>query len=181
MDVPDNLYFRSDRHFYPFIITFFASLAGLPAFLDPKNPMGIRENQRLPLGGQVHSKFSISTFELLQHFQTEGIETPEITARLCCMLANSCYEVIESRNSLVPEIQFFRHIRNASSHNNRFHFERTQPKHMAAWRTRSIETSLRGVDHPLANTVCFFDYLGPADLVLLLWDIEQLQFAPDAG
>jgi hypothetical protein len=172
--VPNNLYFRSDQSFYPYVVTFFASLAGLQAFVDPRNPMGIRPNQRLPFDGQVHTRFSISTYDLFQQFQSGALDSPFVTARLCCMLTNSCYESVKDRRSGCPEFQFFRHIRNASSHGNRFFFTANEPRRDAEWRSKNIALDPKGQAHPLHNSRCFFDFLGPADLVLLLWDIEQL-------
>ena len=171
---PQNLNFRSDGHFYPYVVSFFTSLAGLQAFVDPKNPMNIRPNQRLPLEGHVHRKFSISTHDLFKQFQSKTLDSKFITARLCCMLTNSTYESVQKIKPSSPEFEFFRHVRNASSHGNQFFFSRNEPRRKAEWRSKDIALNPKGDAHPLYNSVCFFDYLGPADLILLLWDIEQL-------
>jgi len=171
--VPENLQFRADQHFYPFVVTFFACLAGLQAFLDPRNPMGILPNQRLPLAGQIHTQFSISTFELFKLIQGKSLPSEIITARLCCMLTNACYETVKGKGAASPERELFRHIRNASSHGNSFYFNKDQPSRPAVWQSRIIPTSPKGTGNPLFGTTCFFEYLGPADLIRLLWDIEQ--------
>jgi hypothetical protein len=41
------------------------------------------------------------------------------------MLAVTAYAAVEDRNDRSPEFEFFRHIRNASAHGNRFNFRGT--------------------------------------------------------
>ena len=172
--IPEYLYFRSDRFFYPFVTSFFASLAGLQALVDPRNPMEIKPNQRLPVQGQVHKQFSINTFELFQHLQSGKFDYSFLTAQLCCMLTNTAYELVKDQRLTHSYFKFFRHIRNASSHGNRFFFKPNQPDRTVDWREKTISNSAKGAANPLFQTTCFFGYLGPADLILLLWDIEQL-------
>lgn len=176
--IPEYLFFQSDKPFYPMVTTFFSSIAGLQAFVDPSNPLNIKPNQRLPIQGKVHRQFSISVYELFQHHRGVHISSSQLTASLCCMLVNTAYEsvkeLITEKNNGSPTLEFFRHIRNAASHGNKFWFHTDQPKYCAMWRGKSIDYLQKGDANPLQKTVCFFDFVGPADVVLLLWDVEQI-------
>jgi hypothetical protein len=82
------------------------------------------------------------------------------------MLVNTGYESVKSLNDKSPVFEFFRHVRNSASHGNAFTFLNGEPRRPAEWRGKTIASTLTG-------TRCFFDFLGPADIVLLMWDIEQ--------
>jgi hypothetical protein len=73
-----------------------------------------------------------------------------------------------ARNSYfdkTPELEFFRHVRNAVGHGNKFSFSRSEPIRPAAFRGRSISRTLHG--QPV-----FFEFLGPGDALDLLDHIE---------
>ncbi len=69
-----------------------------------------------------------------------------------------------------PELEFLRHIRNASAHNNSFFWgvgkKRIIPSSVK-WRTKTIEESLEG--KPL-----YMDFMKLGDLFVLLADISKL-------
>jgi hypothetical protein len=94
---------------------------------------------------------------------------------LSCMLANAAYEafgVCDATHAkwTVPELQFLRHVRNAASHGNRWHF--TSPKlplkHDAVWRGLSLDPPTQH------GHQCFKLSLDSADLLRLLLDVEDL-------
>lgn len=72
-----------------------------------------------------------------------------------------------------PELQFLRHIRNASAHNNQFYWgsgrERTDTllKLPVTWRGKEINERLE-------NTPLYMDFLKPGDIFLLLADISEM-------
>jgi len=67
-----------------------------------------------------------------------------------------------------PEIEFLRHLRNASSHREgRWKFRDNEPSRPAEWRGRKLTSSLNGMPIWNAN-------LEPGDILLLLSDVEQL-------
>ncbi len=88
------------------------------------------------------------------------------------MLANTAYESVKDHNDQSPEFEFFRHVRNASSHRNFFYFTRNEPARAAAWRGFALDVVAKGDTNPLFGTPCFGPVLGPADLIDLLADIE---------
>lgn len=98
---------------------------------------------------------------------------PHFLGSCCQMLANTAYESVKGRKTHSPEFEFFRHVRNASSHRNYFTFDKEEPRRPAAWRGFTIDHTKLGKENPLQGSPCFGPVLGPADLVSLLKDIED--------
>lgn len=71
------------------------------------------------------------------------------------------------------ELQFLRHLRNASAHNNSFYWgegverEKTISKLPVLWRDKKIKITLE-------NTPVYMDFMKPGDIFLLLSDISGL-------
>ena len=71
-----------------------------------------------------------------------------------------------------PELEFFRHLRNAISHGNRFYFKGDEPKRPAKFRNFVLDKSLHGQP-------ALFDYMSPGDVFDLFDEIEnQLRNLP---
>jgi hypothetical protein len=98
---------------------------------------------------------------------------PTFLVALCTMLTNAAYESVKAQNDHSPEFEFFRHLRNASSHGNRFTFLPGEPRRPASWRGIGFDHTLKGASNPLHDSPCFGPLYGPADLIDLLFDIEQ--------
>lgn len=73
------------------------------------------------------------------------------------------YEVIANK----PEIQFFRHLRNACGHDGKWNF--TELKHTAVWRDKLLTLDHAGQD-------VFEGLLKHGDVVLLFIDIDMKYF-----
>jgi hypothetical protein len=71
-----------------------------------------------------------------------------------------------------PLWEFLRHCRNAAGHGGYFNLLNGEPKRPAMWRSLEILPSLQGTPLLQAEQDGAF-FLGPADPILLLWDIEQ--------
>lgn len=73
----------------------------------------------------------------------------------------------------LPELQFLRHIRNASAHNNSFFWGKgkqhqdTINKLPVSWRNKTIEEKLEG-------DTLYMNFMAPGDLFILLSDITDL-------
>ena len=94
---------------------------------------------------------------------------------LCRMLINTAYESVKERfKDQRPIFEYFRHVRNAASHGGTFTFWSDEPTKPAEWRGSRIDHKQTGRANPLFGTSCFFDFLEIGDVLLLLWDIEQL-------
>jgi hypothetical protein len=71
-----------------------------------------------------------------------------------------------------PELEFLRHLRNAISHGNRFHFRHGEPTRPASFRGFTITKQLEG-KRP------FWEYMAPGDALDLLDEVElQLRAIP---
>lgn len=69
-----------------------------------------------------------------------------------------------------PELEFLRHLRNASAHNNSFFWgagKKRKIPNPVKWRTKMVKKSLEG--KPL-----YMDFMKPGDLFILLSDISKL-------
>ncbi|MDI1253846.1 hypothetical protein [Thermomonas sp.] len=65
-----------------------------------------------------------------------------------------------------PQLEFFRHVRNAMGHGNSFHFLGNEPTRPAILNGRELTASLHGQK-------VLFDYLGPGDVLDLLDQVEH--------
>jgi hypothetical protein len=65
-----------------------------------------------------------------------------------------------------PELEFMRHLRNALSHGNKFHFLGGEPHRPASFQGYSLDASMHG--QPV-----FFDYILPGDVLELMEHIER--------
>lgn len=82
-----------------------------------------------------------------------------------CAQVGFFYELIKACDSRAPKpdpvLDFFRHVRNAAFHGNRFNI--TSSTAHAEWRGRKMRESLN-------ETRLFFDFLAPGDAYLLISD-----------
>jgi hypothetical protein len=77
----------------------------------------------------------------------------------------SIYEVLRIRHISTREIwQFFRHIRNACFHDNKFRFTKGEPKYPARWRGLEIERKLQ-------DSLLVFDFFALGDFLILVSDV----------
>ena len=67
--------------------------------------------------------------------------------------------------------EFFRHVRNAASHDNRWHFTGNAPTRRAEWNGIVLDKSMN-------NTTLIYGTIKPADILYLLRDIEALLVKP---
>jgi hypothetical protein len=165
--------FVAGRPFYTMVTTFLASAVGLGPMFDPNNPLRLDHTQAAVFTGKVEPLLAIDMQQVLQPIRSGALTANEAVNALCCMLANSAYEVAKPQNDKSPEFEAFRHIRNAASHRNRFSFDPEQPSRPAVWRTLVLDHTKQGASNPLQGTQCFGNILSPADAIGLLWDIEQ--------
>lgn len=58
-----------------------------------------------------------------------------------------------------PEFEFYRHIRNAVSHGNKFTFKNTEPRKPASFKTLTIDASMNGMQNVINDYINFGDLL----------------------
>ena len=171
--LPPSIIFNEQGMFYNMVSTFMASVVGMRAVYDKRNPMNFREKVVIAIEGKVHDVLKIEPYSIFLQAVSGKITTPILLNNLCGMLINTAYESVKDENDHSPEFEFFRHIRNASSHENHFNFKYGEPRRSTAWRGVIIDHSLKESQNPLQGELCFGNILATADAILLLWDIEQ--------
>jgi len=166
--------FKPDGPFYDMVTSFTAAVLGLQGFSPKKNYLEFNPDSTLTLaGGRVSKENKIKVWELYQYIKNDDSAWGYLVRSLCAMLANTAYESVKDKNDKSVEFEFFRHIRNASSHKNEFFFTDLEPSRPASWRGLIIDHTKKGKSNPLFGDRCFPPFLGPSDLILLLSDIEQ--------
>ena len=169
----ENFSFNKNSPFYDLVGSFTTALMGFKAFSAPNNPMGWVENDVLSLEGKVSEPLALDFHKQYMLVQNGHLNQKAHFSSLCCMLVNTAYETVKDKNDQTPEFEFFRHIRNASSHSNRFFFTNKEPKRPVAWRGITIDDLAKGKTNTLFGKVCFFDFLAAPDALLLLSDIDS--------
>lgn len=186
MTEPRLVAFETGKPFYDMVAAFLVGLSSSPALFNGDNPMGLTPDQYVSINGVLVQDKHLFPFDVMQQVHQGHIGMPVFLATSCMMLANTAYESVKHLNDRSPEFEFFRHIRNASSHGNRFTFSIREPKRPASWRGAAIDHSLKGSLNPLDQSPCFGPLFGPADLIDLLSDIaksldEALSLPPRAA
>ena len=173
MPLPDNLTFTEGGPFFDMVSAFIVAIMALEPLWDPSNPMGYKPGVIITLEGKVQPELRFDRYQI--HRQAVDGKLPQIHIghSMTVMLVNTAYESVKDDNDHSPEFEFFRHIRNSSSHRNRFNFSGREPARPASWRGKSINHTLKGDMNPLQGMECFGSFLASADALLLLWDIEQ--------
>lgn len=169
-----QLQFHKDGHFYPYVGSFLVAVAGLPGMIDPSNTQKWTAADRISLSGVLIPDREISPFEIHQEVLQGHLSHETYCTSLCVMLADTAYAVAEAHHDGSPAFEFFRHVRHASSHSNKFNFSTKEPSRPSAWRTATLDETRRAKSNPLYGSRCFGQYLGFVDILELLWDIEQL-------
>jgi hypothetical protein len=175
MNLP-NLEFRHDGYFYRMVSAALVSLSGHMhiCIFNKDNIANLKPGDWLVLTGFVSGDRHFLPHDIRAEALSGGISVNDYLGSVCMMLVNIAYESVKDRNDGSPGFEFFRHVRNASSHFNRFKFFPDEPRREASWRGVSIDHQLKGKSNPLNDDYCFGKMLGVADVFQLLWDIEQI-------
>lgn len=170
---PDKIIFSQEGYFYDMISSFMVAITGLEAIFNCNNPMNYQPKVVYTFEGKVHKEIRVEPHSIHEQALKGKITSSNVVNHLCNMLMNTAYESVKGMNDKSQEFEFFRHIRNASSHKNEFNFFNYEPAREASWRGKVIDSSKKGNSNLLFGKPCFGDFLGTADCILLLWDIEQ--------
>ncbi|GAB1268125.1 hypothetical protein NBRC116493_13780 [Aurantivibrio infirmus] len=164
--------FRQGLPFYEMVSAFMVAVSSCPAIFDTSNRMGFSEGEYIVLPGILSEGKHIFPYEVFTQAQQGNISQGRFVKSCCMMLTNTAYESVKELNDKSPEFEFFRHLRNASSHQNKFSFSTREPMRESSWRGAIIEHSTKGADNPLNGQECFGAFIGMAELLDLLKDIE---------
>lgn len=173
MKITDHVEFKEGLPFYDMVTSFMVALAASPSIFNAENPMGLTEDQYVSVQGILVQGRHFIPHDIYLQAQKGDISQAKFLKSCCCMLANTAYESVKDKNDQSPEFEFFRHIRNASSHQNVFNFYDHEPKRPALWRGTEINSNKKGSTNSLCGTECFGTFMGMADLIDLLKDIEE--------
>ncbi|WP_334187103.1 hypothetical protein [Noviherbaspirillum sp.] len=173
MKLVDYIQFRQGLPFYDMVTSFMVSLAACPAIFNKQNPMGLTEEHYIVVAGGILESRHFRPYDVYQLAQNGQISSETYLKACCGMLANTAYESVKNKNDHSPEFEFFRHVRNAASHQNKFHFAIREPLRPATWHSAAIDHSKKGTLNPLHGTECFGGLVGMSDLIDLLADIEK--------
>ena len=166
--------FRKDLYFYNLVSCFSVSLCGSPVIFDKRIEMFLPSDCSLSFSGRFSPSKLMAPHSLRTMANRGELSSSEHIVSCCIMLANTAYESVKHFNDGSEIFEFFRHIRNASSHLNTFQFIHKEPVNSARWRNAVIELNLKGENNPLYGQQCFGNYLGVSDILELLIDVEQI-------
>lgn len=178
MNIVDHVQFKEGLPFYDMVTSFMVSLAASPAIFNSDNPMGLTQDQYISVQGILVQGRHFIPYDVYQLAKNNQISYATYLKTCSCMLANTAYDSVKNKDDKSPEFEFFRHIRNASSHNNTFNFFSHEPARPASWRGTEIDTSNNGTSNPLYSTECHGTFIGLADMIDLLKDIEAKFIIP---
>ena len=176
----DFVQFDKSGPFFEMVGAFLVAISSCPAIFNTGNPMKLHRSHYISMTGVHVDSKHLYPFEVYEQARSGHITLPRFVGRCCMMLANTAYESVKEFNDHSPEFEFFRHVRNASSHQNLFTFSAGEPSRPASWRGAVLDHTKRGAANPLQGTHCLGPVLGPADLIDLLKDIE-LKLAAQTG
>jgi hypothetical protein len=164
--------------FYQFVLTYLVASAGLTPVYDDRKYPNFMSNTARVFPGITADDARIDLAECVRLARGGKLPQQQAEQSLCCMLANTVFESIgkATRDRLAgnPVFEVFKHVRNAASHNNAWHFYGTEPKFRGQWKGLVIDETLRGDANPLQGKPCFYGMLQPADLLYLLQAVEGL-------
>jgi len=163
--------------FYPYILTHLVASAGLTPVYDVATYPSFMDGVAAVFpGAAIGARVDLA--ECIRKVRAGALPQQQAEISLASMLANVTYESIgkpdRDRLKVSPVFQFFRHVRNAASHGNRWHFRGKEPSARGQWNGFVIEDTLKGASNPLHGTQCIYGTLKPADMLYLVRDVERL-------
>ena len=133
-----------DSPFYESVTCVCAAMASVESILRADNPLGYKMGDKIRLDGRVQPGVFVYPFRVRGQFQCGHVPPRRIQIELMRIMLLGCYEEVRDRGYHSPIFEFFRHIRNGCSHNNKFYFKNDEPRRPAEWRTLRIDDQLKG-------------------------------------
>ena len=165
--------FDKSLFFHDLVSSFSISLCGCPVIFEQQVELYESADQILSFPGAYSKAKHLAPYQLRSQALKGEINKSKHIASCCMMLANTAYESVKQYNDGSEAFEFFRHVRNASSHLNKFQFNQKEPANPAKWRTAVIEHDKKGHQNVLHDKPCFGYFIGVADILDLLMDIEK--------
>lgn len=175
--MPEKLEFQPKGYFYDMVNTYNTAICGLILFA-PNLKNLVSQLKPAGLASREYSALAIRPQEISSLIDRNFINLGNVTDNLSYMLLNIAYEAVEGLLKTVKNVditktdpmhEFFRHLRNGASHGGIWTFDDRDKRPLpdAVWRGRKVDkNTLKG------EKICTLN-LGPGDIMVLLWDIEQ--------
>lgn len=163
--------------FYRFILTHLVASAGLTPIYDASNyPSFMDGVAGVFPGAAIGARVDLA--ECVRKVRAGALPQQQAEISLASMLANATYESMAEtdRERLKGDLvfEYFRHVRHAASHGNRWHLFPREPSARGEWNGFVIDDTLKGATNPLHGTQCIYGTLKPADVLYLVRDVERL-------
>ena len=137
------------------------------------------------MAATVQNDLCIEPSKVKNTFAQEGSDVQSLNRALMRLLGNWAYERAQKAYSPKewkglkidhPELEYLRHVRNASSHKEgRWQFRPGEPKQPAAWRGKQLSNNLDGQS-------MWQTQLATGDILILLSDVDGILVAnPPSG
>lgn len=176
MDSEPVIAFSNQGPFLPMVATFMLAATGLGPLYQEDNPLRLSKRDSVSFHGLTEPQLDIDLEQIRQ--MTHHLDLGNAVQHLCGMLMISTHTVAvnlarnDPRVLESPEMEFFRHVRNAAAHGNQFTFVGAEPRRTAAWRALNLDRTAHN------GTQCFGNLLNAADALALLGDIERMLPVP---
>lgn len=173
MDDPTEIHLEESGIFRDFVIAYKASICGLLLY-HPK--AGLISSDPIGFASTAYPAVKFYPSEMQKQIRSGAIDLAKITDSLTYILINGCYESLCGQYSELewleirekfPEVDFFRHVRNAASHKGSWSFRGNEPVRDARWRGKEISASMQG-------RKLFDKSFEIGDVFVLLSDIERI-------
>lgn len=169
----DHIQFRQGLPFFEMVMSFMTSLSTVSFVLNNDKLINLKEKDWVSLEGKWVKPRHFYPHDVVSNIKKGQFTFDTYINSCCCMLANTAYEAVKERNDKSPEFELLRHIRNASSHQNKFNFFTHEPSSPTCWKEATIDHNLKGKNNPLYGTECFGTFFGVPDIIDLLKKIEE--------
>jgi len=169
----DKIQFQRNGLFYRLVTTYMAAVCGLLIF---RKELRFDQSVKVGLASVEYPALVIIPQEVKGMVDAGGLNLGDVTDSLSFMLVNAAYEASVNHcgedkwlavRQTHPELEYFRHIRNAASHGGTWNFLGNEPTRQASWRGRLLSSELHGKRLFEAN-------LKPGDLLVFLADVEKM-------
>lgn len=169
----DHIQFKQGLPFFEMVMSFMTSLSTVSFILNNDKLINLKDKDYVSFEGRWVEPRHFFPHDVINNIKGGQFTFPAYINSCCCMLANAAYETVKERNDKSPGFELLRHIRHASSHQNKFNFFDHEPSSPAYWKEAKIDHSLKGKDNPLYDSECFGTFFGVTDIIDLLKEIEE--------
>lgn len=168
----DHVQFKQGLPFYEMVMSFMTSLSTVSFIYNNEKLIELKEKDYVSIEGKWVKPRHFYPRDVISNIKNGKFFLDAYINSCCCMLANTAYEAVKENNDKSPEFELFRHIRNASSHQNKFNFFPKEPTSPAHWKDAKIDHNIKGRDNPFYGTKCFGSFFGVPDIIDLLKEME---------